>query len=84
MEYILEKDVLNISIEGELNSVNSESVGEEIDKIISEQSFKSLVLDFDIKTGGNYINFVSLENLVLMGDEVPEFDFNTSNSGEGE
>ncbi len=44
----------------------------------------SLVLDFDIKTGGNYINFVSLENLVLMGDEVPEFDFNTSNSGEGE
>ena len=47
MEYKLEKDVLTISIEGELNSVNSESVGEEIDKIIEDKAFKSLVLDFD-------------------------------------
>jgi anti-sigma B factor antagonist len=47
MEYKLEKDVLTISLEGELNSVNSESVGEEIDKIIEDKAFKSLVLDFD-------------------------------------
>ena len=56
----------------------------------NEKYYFQLVLDFDIKEGGNYINFVSLDNLVLMGDEVPEFDFTvvdtstSQNTGEGE
>lgn len=47
MENSLNKDVLTISIEGELNSINAESVEAEIDKVIADNSFKSLVLDFD-------------------------------------
>ena len=70
MEYILENDVLNISIEGELNSVNSESVGEEIDKIISEQSFKSLVLDFDKVS---YISSAGLRIILRLKQRYDDF-----------
>ena len=42
----------------------------------NEKYYFNLVLDYQITEGGNYINFVSLDNLVLMGDEVPEFEFN--------
>lgn len=42
----------------------------------NEKYYFNLVLDYEITEGGNYINFVSLDNLVLMGDEIPEFEFN--------
>lgn len=70
MEYKLEKDVLTISIEGELNSVNSESVGEEIDKIIEDKSFKSLVLDFDKVS---YISSAGLRIILKLKQRYDDF-----------
>ena len=55
MEYKLEKDVLTISLEGELNSVNSESVGEEIDKLAKGKSLK-LTYKVKVKNNLKYIN----------------------------
>ena len=51
--------------------------------IPGEKNYFSLVLDLDIKKGGNYINFVSTSDLILMGDDVPIYDFinNSSSSG---
>lgn len=70
MEYKLEKDVLTISIEGELNSVNSESVGEEIDKIIEDKTFKSLVLDFDKVS---YISSAGLRIVLKLKQRYDDF-----------
>lgn len=70
MEYKLEKDVLTISIEGELNSVNSESVGEEIDKIIGDKTFKSLVLDFDKVS---YISSAGLRIILKLKQRYDDF-----------
>lgn len=36
-----------------------------------------LVLEADLTKGGNYVNSVSVKDLVLMGDELPRYDFNT-------
>lgn len=70
MEYKLEKDVLTISIEGELNSVNSENVGEEIDKIIEDKTFKSLVLDFDKVS---YISSAGLRIILKLKQRYDDF-----------
>ena len=70
MEYKLEKDVLTISLEGELNSVNSESVGEEIDKIIEGKAFKSLVLDFD---NVSYISSAGLRIVLKLKQRYDDF-----------
>ena len=70
MEYKLEKDVLTIYIEGELNSVNSESVGEEIDKIINDKTFKSLVLDFDKVS---YISSAGLRIILKLKQRYDDF-----------
>ena len=70
MEYKLEKDVLTISLEGELNSVNSESVGEEIDKIIEDKTFKSLVLDFD---NVSYISSAGLRIILKLKQRYDDF-----------
>ena len=70
MEYKLEKDVLTIFIEGELNSVNSESVGEEIDKIIEDKTFKSLVLDFDKVS---YISSAGLRIVLKLKQRYDDF-----------
>ena len=70
MEYKLEKDVLTIFIEGELNSVNSESVGEEIDKIIEDKTFKSLVLDFDKVS---YISSAGLRIILKLKQRYDDF-----------
>ena len=70
MEYKLEKDVLTISLEGELNSVNSESVGEEIDKIIEGKAFKSLVLDFD---NVSYISSAGLRIILKLKQRYDDF-----------
>lgn len=70
MEFKLEKDVLIISLEGELNSVNSESVGEEIDKIIANNFFKSLILDFDKVT---YISSAGLRIILRLKQRYNDF-----------
>ena len=70
MEYKLEKDVLTISLEGELNSVNSESVGEDIDKIIEGKAFKCLVLDFD---NVSYISSAGLRIILKLKQRYDDF-----------
>lgn len=39
----------------------------------------SLVLEAELTKGGNYVNSVSVKDLVLMGDELPKYDFNSLN-----
>ena len=70
MEHSLNKDILTISLEGELNSVNAESVGEEIDKIIDESSFKNLVLDFDKVS---YISSAGLRIILKLKQRYDDF-----------
>ena len=70
MEYKLEKDVLTISLEGELNSVNSESIGEEINKIIENNPFKSLILDFDKVS---YISSAGLRIILKLKQRYDDF-----------
>lgn len=70
MEYKLEKDVLTITLEGELNSVNSESVGEEINKIIENNPFKSLILDFDKVS---YISSAGLRIILKLKQRYDDF-----------
>lgn len=57
----------------------------------NEKYYFSLVLDLNVTEGGNYVNVVSAKDLTLMGDELPEYDFNTldvnentSNESEGD
>ena len=45
MKHKLEGESLTIYLEGEINSYTSEDVEREIDKIVSENSFSSLILD---------------------------------------
>lgn len=70
MEHSLNKDILTISLEGELNSVNAESVGEEIDKIIDKSSFKNLVLDFDKVS---YISSAGLRIILKLKQRYDDF-----------
>ena len=47
MKHSLENNKLTIFLEGEINSYNSDVVEKELDGIISQNEFKSLVLDFE-------------------------------------
>lgn len=47
MKNSIEKEVLTIYLEGELNSYNSEDVEKEIDAILKKGGFKSIVLDLN-------------------------------------
>ena len=46
MQFNLSKDVLTLYFEGELNSYNAEDVEKEIDEVIGDHSFNTLILDF--------------------------------------
>ena len=46
MQYKLEKNVMILSLEGELNSYNADSVEKEAEGILKRQNFNRLVLDF--------------------------------------
>ena len=48
--------------------------------IPNEKNYFSLVLDLDVTEGGSYVNVVAAKNLILMGDEIPEFIINTDES----
>ena len=45
MKHKIEGESLTIYLEGEINSYTSEDVEREIDKIVTENSFSSLILD---------------------------------------
>ena len=47
MKHSLENETLTIYLEGEVNSANAGDVEKEIRRIISQNSFKSLVLDLE-------------------------------------
>ena len=47
MDYIIKNKTLNISLEGRIDSNNSDAIAEEINTIINENNFESLVLDAD-------------------------------------
>ena len=47
MKHNVENETLTIYLEGDVNSYNAEEVETEIDKILSENSFKRIVLDFE-------------------------------------
>ena len=46
--------------------------------IPGEKYYFTLVLDLDVKEAGSYVNVVAARELVLMGDELPEYDFNNT------
>lgn len=47
MKYELDNQKLKIYLEGEINSDNSEDAEKEINSILTKESFKSIVLDFE-------------------------------------
>lgn len=47
MKHTLENDILTLFFEGELNSFNSEEVEKEIEVILKNNKFSSIVLDMD-------------------------------------
>lgn len=59
----LENGKLTLFLEGELNSYNSEDVEREIEKLVNENKFKSLVLDFEKL---NYISSAGLRIVVRL------------------
>ena len=59
----LENGKLTLYLEGELNSYNSEDVEREIEKLVNENKFKSLVLDFEKL---NYISSAGLRIVVRL------------------
>ena len=46
MKHLLEKEKLTIYFEGDLNSYNADNFEKEIEEIVTNQSFKTLMLDF--------------------------------------
>ena len=43
-----------------------------------EKHYFTLVLDLDVKEAGSYVNIVAARELVLMGEELPEYDFSNT------
>ena len=69
MNYTLEKENLVIYFEGELNSYNSEEVEKEIDSIIKNNEFKTIVLDLEKL---NYISSAGLRIIVRLRQQCSE------------
>ena len=63
MRFTLDNDVLSLFFEGELNSYNAEDVEKEIEDVISDKSFKTLVLDF---AKLNYVSSAGLRILLKL------------------
>lgn len=59
----LKNKVLTIFFKGELNSFNSEDIEKEIDSIISNNDFKSLIIDME---NLNYISSAGLRIIVRL------------------
>ena len=47
MKYNLKNEILTLYLEGDLNSSNSEDVGEEIEEITSNKEFNKIVFDLE-------------------------------------
>ena len=78
MEYKVENQVLTLYFVGELNSSNSEDVESEIDKIIKQNSFKSIVLDLEKL---NYISSAGLRIVVRLKQQYDDTKIINAQSG---
>lgn len=63
MEHLLENNTLTLFLEGELNSYNSEDVENEIESIISNNSFDAVVIDLEKM---NYISSAGIRIIVRL------------------
>lgn len=45
--------------------------------IPNNKYYFSLVLDLDVTEGGNYVNVVAVRDLILMGEEISDYDFSS-------
>lgn len=63
MKHNLENEKLTLFLEGELNSYNSEAIEEEIENIIKDNSFNSIVLDMGAL---NYISSAGIRIVVRL------------------
>lgn len=45
--------------------------------IPNNKYYFNLVLDLDVTEGGNYVNVVAVRDLILMGEEVSDYDFSS-------
>ena len=61
MKYNVEKDKLTLFLEGEVNSSNAEQIEKEIEGLLKEQPFKSIVFDLE---NLNYISSAGLRIIV--------------------
>ena len=69
MKHTLENETLTIYLEGELNSYCSEEVEKEIGNIVSNNSFKSLVLDLE---NLKYISSAGLRIIVRLKQQFDD------------
>ena len=63
MKHVLGNNALTIYLEGELNSYNSEQIEKEIETIVKENQFESLIIDFE---NLHYISSAGLRILVSL------------------
>ena len=63
MKHTLENDILTLFFEGELNSFNSEEVEKEIEVILKNNKFSSIVLDMDKLT---YISSAGIRIIIRL------------------
>lgn len=63
MKHVFGNNALTIYLEGELNSYNSEQIEKEIETIVKENQFESLIIDFE---NLHYISSAGLRILVSL------------------
>ncbi len=68
MKNVIEKKVLTIFFEGQLNSSNAEETEREIDEILSKEDFSSIKLDF------SDLNYISSAGLRIVLRIKKQFD----------
>ena len=69
MKNIIEKEILTLYLEGEINSSNAEDVEKEIDGIVAKEGFKAIKLDM---AGVNYISSAGLRIIVRLKQNYDE------------
>ena len=63
MKSTLNRNVLTLYFEGEINSYNSETIENDIEKVLSDVTFKTLILDF---SNVNYISSAGLRIILKL------------------
>ena len=69
MRHSIEKEILTIYLEGELNSYNCEEVEKEIDGILSNKGFKAIKIDMEDLT---YISSAGLRIIIRIKQQYDD------------